>query len=242
MTTLPSTRAGVGVGVVVPHDMALDRELWRWVPDDVSLHLTRTPHTPLEVTVEMVTLISDYDEVAHCVQNLVATGSGVYAYACTSGSFVRGPDGERELVQAMEAAGAPAAVTTTGALVQAVSRLGVTRVSVVTPYEEELTVRLGDFLVESGVQLVDSAHLGLVRDIEKVSYETTAALVRAADHPDAEAVLVSWTNLATYDLIAPLEAELGKPVVTANQATMWAALGVLGRRAVGPGQRLLQAG
>ena len=36
-------------------------------------------------------------------------------------------------------------------------------------------------------------------------------------------------------MIAPLEAELGKPVLTANQVTMWSALNVPGRKAVGPG-------
>jgi maleate isomerase len=40
-------------------------------------------------------------------------------------------------------------------------------------------------------------------------------------------------------VIAALEAELGKPVLTANQVTMWAALSLAGREAVGPGQRLL---
>jgi maleate isomerase len=52
-------------------------------------------------------------------------------------------------------------------------------------------------------------------------------------------VCVACTNLPTYDLIASVEAELGKPVVTANQATMWASLRRLGRPAVGPGQRLV---
>ncbi len=41
-------------------------------------------------------------------------------------------------------------------------------------------------------------------------------------------------------MIADLEAELGKPVLTANQVTMWAALRVLGRKAVGAGQQLLE--
>jgi maleate isomerase len=50
---------------------------------------------------------------------------------------------------------------------------------------------------------------------------------------------VSGTNIATYDVIAPLEAELRKPVVTANQVTMWALLGAIGRQAVGPHQWLL---
>jgi maleate isomerase len=40
-------------------------------------------------------------------------------------------------------------------------------------------------------------------------------------------------------VIAALEAELGKPVLTANQVTMWSALTIAGRKAVGPGQQLL---
>ena len=58
---------------------------------------------------------------------------------------------------------------------------------------------------------------------------------------DAEAVFISCTNLPTYDVIATLEAELGKPVLTANQVTIWSALRVIGRKAVGPGQRLLES-
>ena len=42
-------------------------------------------------------------------------------------------------------------------------------------------------------------------------------------------------------MIAPLEAELGKPVITANQVTMWALLEAMGRRAVGPHQWLISA-
>ena len=43
------------------------------------------------------------------------------AYACTSGSFVAGRAGERALVSSMLDAGAAAAVTTSGALVEALS-------------------------------------------------------------------------------------------------------------------------
>ncbi len=231
--------AQAGVGMVVPHDMVLDRELWRWVLDDVSLYFGRTPHVPLAVTAEMVAMISEPDRVAGATRDLVATGSEVYAYACTSGSFLRGMVGERSIVEAMHVAGAPAALTTSGALLQALAQLGVTRVAVATPYDEVLTARLGEFLREAGVSMVGSAHLGLSQGICGVPYEVTADLVRRADSAEAEAVVVSCTNLPTYDLIAPLEAELGKPVVTANQATVWASLRVLGRRGVGPGQRLL---
>jgi maleate isomerase len=73
-----------------------------------------------------------------------------------------------------------------------------------------------------------------------VPYDVTAGLVRDTDTAQAQAVFISCTNLPTYDAIAPLEAELGKPVLTANQVTMWSALTVIGRKAVGPGQWLLE--
>lgn len=228
----------VGVGVVVPYDMALDRELWRWVPDDVALLFTRTPYAPLPVTVEMAEYVADADVVRASVRDLAAVSPAVYAYACTSGSFVHGLAGERRLVDAMRQAGGAPAVTTSGALLAALEYLGLRRVGVATPYDPDVTERLARFLREAGVAVTSSAHLGLTADIWRVPYTATAELIRRADSPEAEAVLVSCTNLATYDVIAPLEAELGKPVLTANQATMWAALRAVDRAPVGPGQRL----
>ena len=229
-----------GIGVVAPFDLALDREMWRWAPGDVSLYITRTPYVAEPVSIELAEAVSDERAVTAGTRDVIAVEPLVVAYACTSGSFVHGATGERRLLQAMRAAGAPAAVTTSGALLEALAALGVQRVAVATPYVADVTARLHDFLAEAGVATVSSAHLGLDAWIWKVPYETTAQLVRDADSPDAEAVFVSCTNLPTYDLIAPLEHELGKPVLTANQVTMWAALRVAGAAPVGSEQRLLR--
>ena len=228
-----------GIGIVAPYDFALDRELWRWVPDDVSLYLTRMPYVPLAATVEMAIHISEPPLVARSAIDVLAVSPLVTAYACTSGSFIGGLAGEAALVAAMEDAGAPAAVTTSGALLIALRQLGITRIAVVTPYTEDLTAGLGDYLGEADVEVVATAGLGLTSEIWTVPYETTSDLVRDTDSPDAEAIFVSCTNLPTYDVIADLEAELGKPVLTANQVTMWSALTIAGRKAIGPGQRLL---
>jgi maleate isomerase len=61
-----------------------------------------------------------------------------------------------------------------------------------------------------------------------VPYQTTADLICAADSPDAGAIYVNCANLPTYDLIGPLEQELGKPILSANQVTMWASLRSIG--------------
>ena len=113
-----------GVGVVTPFDMALDRELWRWVPDEVSLYVTRTPQVAGPVGIELAEAVSDEAEVARATGDVLTAEPPVVAYACTSGSFVHGLEGERRLVRAMHAAGAPAAVTTSGALLEALAVLG----------------------------------------------------------------------------------------------------------------------
>lgn len=228
-----------GVGVVAPYDFALDRELWRWVPDDVTLHLTRTPYAPLAATMEMAVHVSDPALIAQAAVDVLPVAPLAVAYACTYGSFIGGLTGEAALVDAMVAAGAPAAVTTSGALLLALRQLGIHRIATVTPYTDDLTAVLSAFLAEAGVEVVATAGLGLIAHIWTVPYETTAELVRSVDKPAADAIFISCTNLPTYDVIAGLEAAVGKPVLTANQVTMWAALTLAGRTAVGPGQQLL---
>jgi maleate isomerase len=229
-----------GIGVITPFDFALDRELWRWTPPDITLHITRMPFAPLSATLEMAVHISDPALVAKGYDDVRAVAPLVMAYACTSGSFIGGLAGEAALVTAMTDAGAPAAVTTSGALLEALAHLGVRRIATATPYVAELTVGLTTYLAEGGVDVVAGVGLGLTSDIWTVPYDVTAALVRDTDTSDAQAIFISCTNMPTYDLIAELEIELGKPVLTANQVTMWSALRVLGRKAVGAGQQLLE--
>ena len=229
-----------GIGVVVPYDFALDRELWRWLPNDVSLHITRLPYAPMPATMEMAVHISDPEHAAQCVTDVSAVGPLVTAYACTSGSFVGGPLAEQALVEAMLAAGSPLALTTSGALLSALRYLGYTRVATATPYTADLTVGLTAFLGESGIEVTAAAGLGLTSDIWTVPHDVTRRLVRETDTEDAQAVFISCTNMPTYDVIAELEAELGKPVLAANQVTMWHSLSPIGRKAVGPGQQLME--
>jgi maleate isomerase len=229
-----------GIGVVAPFDFALDRELWRWAPDDVSLFMTRLPFVPVPVTIEMASALSDHLTVRRATRDVLAPEPLVVAFACASGSFVHGADGERLLSQSILDGGAPAATTTSGALVESLGLLDARRIAVVTPYIDSVTERLIGFLGEHGVEVVSSIGLGLLNHIWKVSYSEVIAAVNAVDHPDAEAVFISCTNVPTYDIIAPLERMLGKPVLTANQVTMCSALRSMGSQAMGAGQWLVE--
>jgi maleate isomerase len=67
---------------------------------------------PLAATVEMAMHVAEPALVARSAIDVLAVSPLVTAYACTSGSFIHGLAGEQALI---EEAGAPAAVTTSGA-------------------------------------------------------------------------------------------------------------------------------
>jgi maleate isomerase len=230
-----------GIGVVAPFDFALDRELWRWVPDNVSLYMTRMPFLTTPVTVEMAAAVSERGVVRRATRDVLTPEPDVVTYACASGSFVGGVLGERLLVRTMLDMGAPAARTTSGSLVEALSLLGIRKLAIATPYIDAVTDRLVSYLAENGVHTVASNGLGLLGHIWRVPYAQVIEIVRSVDTPDADAMFISCTNLPTYDVIEPLEQALGKPVLTANQVTMWSALRAMGLECVGSGQSLLQA-
>ncbi|MEF9904096.1 maleate cis-trans isomerase family protein [Streptomyces sp. P9-A2] len=232
-----------GVGVVAPFDFALDRELWRWTPDDVSLHVTRTPYVPVEVSLDLARMISEHETLQNAVGTLTEVTPEVVAYACTSGSFVGGAMGEHAMCEAMSRAGSVPAITTSGALLEALVELDVRRLALVTPYTVSVTRALEEYVAQAGVTVTGRAYMGLTRQIWKVAYREVVDMARRAAARGrlgaADALFLSCTNLPTYDVIPQLEAELRIPVISANQVTMWAALRRLGTRAVGPYQALI---
>ncbi len=227
-----------GIGVIAPFDFVLDREYWEWLPGNVPLHVTRTPFLDQQVGVDMAEQLSEDEVLTAAARALIIADPAVTAFACTSGSFVHGLAGEERCRQAILAGGARRALTTSGALVEALTTLAIERLAVATPYDASTTTRLIEFLGEAGFGTPSCAFLGLKGDIFRVSPGTVYRLVRAADCEDAEAIFISCTNLWTREVLSTLEHELGKPVLSANQVTVWAALKAVGAKGEVPGQRL----
>lgn len=230
-----------GIGIVAPFDLALDRELWRWTPQPVSLYLTRTRRLEGPVGMELVEQLADLEAITAASAAVATASPGVTAYLCTSASFIGGLAGEARLRAAMERGGARRALTTSGALLEALAALEVRRVAIATPYDQALTERLVSLLAEAGIDTTGSAHLGLGADIWRVRSGSVVELARSVPRAEAQALVISCTNLRTYEVIEPLERELGIPVVSANLATMWAALRALNRLPAGRAERLFSA-
>ncbi len=230
------------VGVVASYDFDRDRELWRWAPEDVSLVIARTAPVAAADPLTMSSSLARPEHLARPTREVCAAGAEIVAFACTGCSFVAGLAGERALRRTMLDVGAPAALTTAEAALEALEALRVCRVAVVHPFPPQVAVRLRLFLTEAGLEVPTCVGRPLTAaQASGLTYDEVAEMMRAADTREADALFVSCTAVPTYDLITPMEEELGKPVVTANQATVWAALRAIGARAAGPGQRLLKA-
>jgi maleate isomerase len=214
-----------GIGLVAPFDFALDDECWRWMPAGIPLYISRTAR--LEDTAVTATLahnVSDAATVVPAVRSLISAEPTAVGYACTSGSFVGGTKGEAELRTIMENAGGENAVTTSGALLESLKALNITKLSIATPYNQELTQLLAKFLQDNGVQVMKAGYLNSEHEIMHITYDSVKAMVREIDHPQSQAIFFSCTNLRTFDIIEDLETSLNKPILSANQVTIWATL------------------
>jgi len=218
------------IGVVTPPALLLDKEYWTWAPPDYSIFFTRTDNVEGAMTPARARAKSDPEMVRPASEQLKSLVPDAVLFACTIASFVRGVEGETELRKVIEGITGGIAVTTSGALVHALSALRVSKIAVATPYSEELTDLLGVFLDEAGFEVVSSAHIGMgdPKAPADLSDDEVCALAKRADCDAAEAVFLSCTNLPTAGVIGRLENDLGKPVCSANQVGIWSTLERLG--------------
>ena len=210
------------IGLLVPSsNTTMEPEFNRMAPGGVSVHAAR-------MRLEEVTpgkLIEMAEEAGRAARLLATAGVDVIVYGCTTGSLVGGVEWEERLVEGISEGTGTAAISTGRAVVDAIKALGGGRVAVATPYTDDLNDLERSFLEANGVEVVAIKGMGLVRnlDIGRTEGSAIKALVRAIAK-GANVVFISCTNLPTIGLIEGIESELGIPVVTSNQASMWATL------------------
>jgi maleate cis-trans isomerase len=172
--------------------------------------------------------IGGADVLADGARSLGAVDAAVWA--CTSGSFVFGWDGASAQVEGVSAAAGVPASSTSFAFVNAARHLGLRRVAVAATYPEDVAARFVSFLGSAGIEAVSLSCEGIVTaaEVGTLGREAVLSFVAANDHPDAEAVLVPDTALHTVEWLTDLEELLGKPVLTANQVSVWEGLRLVG--------------
>jgi maleate isomerase len=222
------------IGLLVPGgNSVMEPEFHRMAPDGVSTHANRVYLK--DVTPESLAGMADH--AAESARGLAPVRIGVFAFGCTSGSFIGGKGYDAGLIRIMEQAAGVPATTTTTAVLRALELFGVRRIALVTPYTEEVTGLEARFLEDHGFEVTRAQGGGFVEvaDMQECEPEVAYARAREVDDDRAEAVFISCTGFRTIEIIEKLEAELGKPVISSNQASLADCLRKLGVAEVRPG-------
>ena len=161
-----------------------------------------------------------------------AAPPNVIAWICTAGSFLRGKGHDQNLIEQMEKATNIPCTTTSTAIIEAFKELGIRRLLLLTPYPMNVNEIEMQFIEDNGVKVVKTDGLDLVEInvLANIPHGVLYEMARRADIPEADGVFISCTGLDAMDAIEPLEYDLGKPVVTSNQASYWLAFKMAGIR------------
>ncbi|MDA8371898.1 MAG: maleate cis-trans isomerase [Nocardiopsaceae bacterium] len=200
---------------------------------DVQLHLVHTLMREDAHRVDALLDVGGPDVLAAGAHELRDRDVDAVVWACTSGSFVFGWEGAKEQVAGVrEAAGAPAS-STSFAFVNAIRHLGLRRVAIAATYPADVAQKFVEFLRDADIEVAAIASRGIVTAAEVGTLPAADVLdfVAANDHQDAEAVLVPDTALHSAAILDDLERRLGKPVLTANQVSVWEGLRLAGATA-----------
>lgn len=225
----------VVVGILYPghaaeDDYPLAQEL---LGPGVRLPVVHTEMPEDAHRVDALLEIGHDNRLAAGAEELSPHGPQAVVWACTSGSFVFGWGGAQAQAAALaKAAGVPAASTSIG-FIHAARALGVRTVAVAATYPADVTERFGEYLAADGVQVRSAGAAGIYTAAEVGALDRSAVvdLALAHDHPEAEAVLIPDTALHTVEAVPTLERRLGKPVLTANQVSVWIGLRLAGHPA-----------
>ncbi|MCZ7414438.1 MULTISPECIES: maleate cis-trans isomerase family protein [unclassified Streptomyces] len=193
---------------------------------DVALPLVHTDIGEDAHRVDALLEMGSGDRLADGMTALSGRGARTVVWACTSASFVFGWEGAHEQVRTLSAVGGLPASSTSFAFVHAVRALGLQRVAIAATYPTDVAEHFAAFLKAAGIEVVSLRGSGVITAAEVGTWGRSEVLEMATsgDHAAAEAVLLPDTALHSAEHLPVLEAVLGKPVLTANQVSVWEGL------------------
>jgi maleate isomerase len=234
--------AAVRIGLLVPHaDVGPESEMEAMAPPGVCVHAARVPFGAIRsgggmdptIALEPVRRFADPPELDDAAELLAAAPLHVIAYGFTSSAYVIGARGEADMVRRLRrrTRGIPI-VTPCAAAVEALHALGVRRIAVFDPpwFDADLVALGRAYYEEAGFGVVDAAACQLPSDQAAITPDALHRWIVQHTPADADAIVVGGNGFRAVGTIAALEADLHRPVLTANQVLLWGALRAVGAR------------
>jgi maleate isomerase len=214
----------IRVGLAVPSvNTVMESELSTNAPEGVSVATGRMGSFG-DLTIENLSVINEDLEQSATLLAPADVDVIVYGLGMTPASVVDGESHDVTVRERIESTADVTGIASSGSLRRAFDALGVDRIAALTPYTDNINAHLREHAADGwGYPIVATAGWRITEgvNIGNPTPGQTYRQARAVDHPDADAVVVGGTNQRSFEMIDTLERDLGKPVVTANQATLW---------------------
>ena len=160
----------------------------------------------------------------------------VVAFGCTSGTMMIGEERVFERIRA--ARPGVACTTPITAALEALRTLESRRIALLTPYRADINLHIRDYIEARGVAVpvMGSFNEEDDRRIARIDAPSLrAAALEVGRRPEVDGLFVSCTSLRFAEVVAEVEAELGKPVTSSNHAMAWHCLRLAGIHDPQPG-------
>jgi maleate isomerase len=228
------------LGVLVPHaDVGPESELRTMAPPDVGIYATRVPFGGIRaggamdstIPLAPVRAFAEQPALDDAAELLSAARLDALAFGFTSSAYVIGASGEGDMLERLRArAGGLPVVAPCAATVDALRALGVSQLALVAPpwFDSELSSLGRAYYEAAGFAVVFSSRCALPSDQALIQPAELYDWIRTHIPDTAEAVAIGGNGFRAVGVIEALEAELGRPVLSANQVLLWAALRAAG--------------
>lgn len=207
------------IGMLVPSgNVIVEPQVKAMLPPGVAVCTTRLPLTGSSEA-ELMAMTENLEFAARL---LADARVDLIAFNCTAVSTFS-KEMEADIKARIERATGIAATATSEALVAALAAVSARRVVLLTPYTQAVNEREVAFLEREGLEVLSEVGLGinLSREMAALPPQTWLELARQHQEARAEAYLISCTAIRSAEVIDAVERELGRPVITSNQALVW---------------------
>ncbi len=210
----------IHVGLMVPaNNTTMEVELLGWLPPGSSCHTLRIPRGQGLLTDES---IPAYKQAAiDLCEHFAGLPIDVIAYGCTAAGFILGPEGDYEIAQKLASVSGKPVVTTASSMMLALSDAKARKLSLLTPYQDDVNHRLIAFLGSGKLTVshFESFYAADVAALGKITEEEVAERAQSLCRDDVDALFIACSQLPTLNVVARLSRVWGKPVLSSIQVT-----------------------
>ena len=213
---------GKRVGLLIPSsNTVMEVDFYRHLPASATVHTGR-------MYMEATTVKGEEEMLDdHCLPTAadVATAKpDLVVFGCTSAGALRGNAYDADLCRRISEVSGKPTVSVIESVRRKLTSLKVERVAVLTPYIEDLNVRIKASVEDDGIEVASIHGMGISVNFNLALVEPPEILAFAREklgaQPQVDALFISCTNYQAVATLPELKKLYDLPIVTSNQAAL----------------------